>query len=363
MNVPTFKTGVISGVTESLEGLTRVEVTVGEQTRKATNFNSITGAAAVGDRVVLNTTAVDMDLGTGGQDFVLWNLERETQENSSGGHIMKMRYAPGQIDVMASESPESKHHETMLTATSLAGMPVVACGLHSQVAPVAAMLKMFDPDIRIAYLMTDGGSLPIAQSNLVRKMKQKGVIDATVTSGHAFGGDYEAVNIFSGLVVASEVAAADITVVAMGPGVTGTGTTLGHSAMEQGQVISAAASLGGRPVAVLRISFAETRPRHVGVSQQTLTALRFGALARCTMAVPDLPARQLHSVMNDLVDYGLTEMHDVKIVDSWETLPALESFGLESITSMSRSFADDPHFFEAAGAAGLFAGQLLYHSD
>lgn len=361
--MPNFKTGVISEVNESHTGITRVEVRIGEQIRKATNFTSITGSAEIGDRVVINTTAVDMELGTGGHDFVLWNLERETQETVSGGHIMKMRYAPGQIDVMASEAPESEHHNALLTATSLAGMPVVACGLHSQIAPVAAMLKMFDPDIRIAYLMTDGGSLPIVQSNLVRTMKQKGVIDATVTAGHAFGGDYESVNVFSGLVVASEIAAADITVVAMGPGVTGTGTTLGHSAMEQGQVISAAASLGGRPVAALRISFAETRQRHIGVSRQTLTALRFGALARCTMAVPDMNAPQLHSVMNDLVDYGLTEMHDVRIVDSWETLPALESFGLEALTTMSRTFADDPYFFEAAGAAGLYAGQLLYHSD
>lgn len=361
--MPTFRTGVISEIADSLDGLMRITVRVGDETRHATNLNALTGEASVGDRVVLNTTAVDMNLGTGGQDFVLWNLERDHHSTSSGGHIMKLRYSPCQIDVLSAESPESEHHQTMELAESLDGMPVVACGLHSQIAPAAAVLKQLDPDLRIAYVMTDGGSLPLVQSNMVRLLKEKGLVDVTVTCGHAFGGDYESVNIFSGLVTANEVASADIAIVAMGPGVTGTQTSLGHSAMEQGQVISAAASLGGRPVAALRVSFADPRPRHRGVSRQTVSALRFGALARCTMAVPDLPVEQLTEVMESLIDTGLSEMHDIRIVDGWETIPALEKYGLGSISSMGRTAKDDPAFFEAAGSAGLFAGQMLYQTD
>ncbi|MBW3590821.1 MAG: DUF3866 family protein [Actinobacteria bacterium] len=361
--MPNFKTGVISEIAESLDGLECVTVKVDEQTRDAINYSSVTGGVKVGDRVVINTTAVDLDLATGGQDFVLWNLERETHSSSSGGHIMKVRYTPYQLDVMAAEAPESVSHNTLAPAVSLDGMPVVACGLHSQIAPAAAMLKLADPDVRIAYLMTDAGCLPMAQSNLVRKMKEKGLIDATVTCGHAFGGDYESVNVFSGLATACEVAAADITIAAMGPGATGTSTALGHSAMEQGQIISAAGALGGRPVATLRVSFADDRPRHRGLSQQTITALRYGAVARCTMAVPDLPVMELTEVMDALIGTGLTEMHDVKIVDSWETTVALEKFGMESVTTMGRSISEDLRFFEAAGAAGMFAGQLLYQTD
>lgn len=341
----------------------RLSVRIGDELRNATNITALTGEVSVGDRVVLNTTAVDMNLGTGGQDFVLWNLERDSHHVDSGGHIMKMRYSPCQLDVLSAEAPESDHHKTLENAESLDGMPVVACGLHSQIAPAAAMLKKLDPDLRIAYVMTDGGSLPLVQSNMVRVLKEKGLIDTTITCGHSFGGDFESVNVFSGLVTANAVASADIAIVAMGPGVTGTQTSLGHSAMEQGQVISAAASLGGRPVAALRISFADPRPRHQGVSRQTLTALRFGALARCTLAVPDLGVGELTSVMNSLIDFGLTEMHDIRIVDAWETIPSLEEYGLESISSMGRTAKDDPAFFEAAGAAGLFAGQLLYETD
>lgn len=361
--MPNFQTGVVLEIAETLEGLTRIKVEVEDGNRRAASLANLTGEVAVGDRVVLNTTAVDLGLGTGGEDFVLWNLQRQSQRISSGGHIVKLRYTPCQLDVMAAEAPESEHHDALSSATSLDGMPVVACGLHSQIAPVAAMLKLMDPDVRIAYLMTDGGSLPLVHSDLVRTLEQKGLIDATVTAGHAFGGDYETVNVFSGLVTASEVASADMTIVASGPGVTGTATTLGHSAMEQGQAVCAAAALGGRPVAALRISFADPRSRHIGVSHHTLSALRFGALARCTMAVPDLEILELTSVMEQLMESGLTDMHDVRIVDAWETQNALERFGLESITSMGRTMKQDPCFFEAAGAAGLFAGQLLYQTD
>jgi hypothetical protein len=81
------------------------------------------------------------------------------------------------------------------------------------------------------------------------------------------------------------------------------------------------------------------------------------------MAVPDLPVVELTSVMESLMEEGLTEMHDVRIVDAWETIPALEKYSLESLTSMGRTLKDDPHFFEAAGAAGLYAGQLLYQAE
>ena len=35
------------------------------------------GTVAVGDRVVMNTTAVDLGLGTGGWNVVHWNLARD----------------------------------------------------------------------------------------------------------------------------------------------------------------------------------------------------------------------------------------------------------------------------------------------
>lgn len=346
---------------ETRPGLMRVHVKLGRTKRRATVYCDVIGTVAKGDRVVVNTTAVDLGLGTGGDDFVVWNLETERSKKVSGGHIMKMRYTPWQIDTMVAEAPESSHHDLLSVASSLDGMPVVACGLHSQLAAVTAMIKHVDPDLRIAYLMSDGGALPIQHSDLVHELKDKALVDATITYGHAFGGDYESVNLFSGLVTASEVAGADIAVVAMGPGMVGTESLLGHTGMEQGQILSAAAALGGRPIAALRISFADERERHRSVSHHTLSALRFAALARSTLAIPDLEIEKLSMVMEDLISSGLSEMHDLRIVDSWETRAALEHFDLAP-TTMGRSVEEDADFFEAAGAAGLLAGQMIYET-
>src|SRR6266545_4488454 len=124
-----------------------------------------------------------------------------------------------------------------------------------------------------AYVMTHGAGLPLALSDLVHALRSKGLLDATVTCGHAFGGDFEAVSIYSALAVARHAARADAAVVAMGPGIVGTNTRLGFSGMEVGPILDAAAALGGAPIACLRVSFADTRARHAGLSHHTRTAL------------------------------------------------------------------------------------------
>ncbi|HWD08628.1 MAG TPA: DUF3866 family protein, partial [Actinomycetota bacterium] len=150
---------------------------------------------------------------------------------------------------------------------------------------------------------------------------------------------------------------ADVSVVGMGPGIVGTGTLLGHTGMEQGQILNAAAALGGTPIAVLRISFADARERHRGVSHHTLSALRYGTLARGVIPIPELPADQLTTVLDQLDRHRLRERHEVRVVDAGDALAALDQFGLAP-ESMGRSVADDPAYHLAAGAAGIVAGEL-----
>ena len=357
--MPRFATGVVSQVLAERDGVVRLIVRVGETDRRATGFTKVIGSVAEGDRVVVNTTAVDLDLGSGGEDFVVWNLERTEAGELSGGHILKLRYTPWQIDTLVAEAPESPHHAALASASDIDGMPVVACGVHSQVPAVAAVLKCRDPAVSIAYLMTDGAALPLAHSDLVAGLKDKGLIDVAITWGHAFGGDLECVNVFSGLAAARHVGGAGVAIVAMGPGIVGTETVLGHTGMEQGQTLSAAASLGGTPVAPVRISFAEARERHRVVSHHSLSALRYGALARCTVAVPRLPGGREAEVLERLAGAGITDRHDVRVVDAGETLDALDHFGLQPMT-MGRSVADDPAFHLAAGAAGVVASEGVH---
>ena len=118
-------------------------------------------------------------------------------ERAGPGHIIKGRYTSLQADVGSTE----EHLEALAEVESIDGMPVVAAALHSQVPAVAVAFKDRAPDARLAYVMTDGAGLPLAMSDLVATMRDKDLIDATVTCGHAFGGDFEAVSVFSALAV------------------------------------------------------------------------------------------------------------------------------------------------------------------
>ena len=93
-----------------------------------------------GDRVVVNTTAVDLGLGTGGSDIVHWNLARDAWSEPGPGHVMKLRYTSLQVDTGSTEELESYEPRAPLAAA-----PVVACALHSQVACVAAAFRHLAP--------------------------------------------------------------------------------------------------------------------------------------------------------------------------------------------------------------------------
>src|SRR5256884_3342008 len=268
--MPSFRSGKVTTLLMERPGLQRVEVDLGDGNERAYVLTQLTGSVAVGDRVVVNTTAVELGLGTGGWHVVHWNLEREQWAERGPGHIIKGRYTSLQADVGSAE----EHLEELAQVESIEGMPVVAAALHSQLPAVAVAFKERAPDARLAYVMTDGAGLPLALSDLAFELRNRALIDATITCGHAFGGDYEAVSIFSALAVARHVADADAAVVAMGPGIVGTDTRLGFSGMEVGGILDAAAALDGQPIACLRVSFADPRSRHVGLSHHTRTALR-----------------------------------------------------------------------------------------
>ena len=340
--MPSFRSGTVTEILSERPGLQRVLV----DGDRAYVLTQLIGDVAVGDEVVMNTTAVELGLGTGGWHVVHWNLNRRSLDQPGPGHIMKLRYTSLQVDTGAVEE--------LGDADDLEGMPVVACGLHSQLACVVAALRHACPSARIAYVMTDGASLPMAMSDLVASMQ--GLLATTITAGHAFGGEHEAVNVPSALVAARHLAGADVAVVAMGPGVVGTATKLGYSALEVGAALGATSLLGGRPIAALRFSLGDPRLRHQGVSHHTLTALSLGTEARATIGVPRGPYEA--RVRADLDAAGLADRHRLLAVDDPDVPALLEDLGLQ-VTSMGRRPADDPGFYAVAGAAGTAAATML----
>ena len=324
---------------------------------RAICYPPLSGPCEAGDRVLLNTTAVDLALGTGGLHLVVSRAgagEGVELDDPSGGHVMKLRYTPLQRDVVAIEAPESPAHALLAEAVDVEGMPVVCCGLHSHVPIVAAAIRERRPDARIAYVMTDHAALPLALSDTIAACSDAGLVDFTVSCGQAFGGTIEAVNLQSGIVAARHVGGADVAIVAIGPGVVGTGTALGHGGVAQGEAVNACAAVGAIPVASLRVSFADARERHRGVSHHSLIALGRIALGRATVAVPVLPGEQLPRVEDDLANAGIWARHGR--ADAECELP--DGCGVEFRT-MGRGFSDDPAFFLAAAAAGAVAADLI----
>jgi hypothetical protein len=308
-----LRRGVVTAVHGRHEGVARLDVD-GEP---CVAYPTLTGPVALGDEVVVNTQARDLGLGSGGFDVLHVNLTRGLGlAPEAGAHVVKLPYTPAQLALAHAE-------ESGDTAAALDGMPVVCCSVHSQVEPVCAALA----GLRVAYVQLEGGALPLALSDAVRALAERGLIAATVSVGACFGGDVECVNAWSALAWAKS-AGHDLAVCSVGPGIVGTGSRLGHGGLAAAAAANAALGLGGRPVVAARVSEADERARHHGLSHHTEAVLEL--------------------CLGDLV---VAEEADG---EGWREACA----GLP-LSHMGRGPDEDASFFAAAFAAGVAARRLV----
>lgn len=337
----------------SVGGSVELTVEVEGRVEPALSYPALVGEIRVGDRVVLNTTAMDLGLGTGGLHLVVAVEGGPDTDLEHDGRVMKARYTPLQAAV---RSVEETHRDVLEGSRGLRNTPVVCAPLHSMIAPIAAGAKA-SADARVVYVMTDGAALAGGFSRLVPRLVDAGLLDGWITCGQAFGGELEAVTLWTGLLAAKEVLEAEVIVVADGPGNLGTDTTWGVSALGSGHALSAARTLGGRPVAALRVSFADPRERHRGVSHHSVTILGQVCSADVNVAVPTLEEPERTAVWDALRAAKLEDRHQLVEADGRPALAELERRGV-AIDSMGRTPAEDPVFFLAAGAAGVMAGRM-----
>lgn len=349
-----IRSGIIVEIVEEHPGLTVAKVAVEGEEARAIHYPAVGGPLRVGQRVILNTTAKSLGLGTGGYHFVLYAEGNDRLDPSPAGHIMKLRYTPYQMKVLSVEEEASPYHETMLHAEALHGMPVIVVPLHSMVPAVVAVIKALAPAKRVGYLMSDGAALPAAFSRILRFLTEREWIDGTITFGHAFGGSLEAVNIYTALLAARHVWNADIAVVGMGPGIVGTGTPFGFTGVEQADFLHAVSVLDGRPIAVPRISFADMRPRHQGISHHSQTILGKLTLVRCQIAIPQLEGERAELLDRQLAASHIRERHQVMPHPAERAEAILREPGLP-LQTMGRGYAEEREFFLTAGLAGELA--------
>ncbi len=347
-----WRRGTVTGTGRSWRDALELTVEVpGDGEVRSLAHPSLVGVPEVGDEVLLNTTAWAQRLGTGGYALVVAVPDRLPPDPTGPGHLVKARYTPLQVSVQGVDEQDTEHHAAIAEAEDLGGMPVVVADLHS--ALPAALIGVFatDPDLKVAYVMTDGGALVAGFSRTLHTLAPS--LTGVVTVGQAFGGDLEAVTLHTGLLAARHVLRADVTVVTQGPGNLGTGTPWGFSGVAAGEACNAVSVLGGEPIGALRISDADPRPRHRGVSHHSLTAFGRVALAGVTLIAPRGLGSELgQQVEEDLA--GQPERNRVVWVDT-DALDEALQLSPVTLSTMGRGWPEERAYFLAAAAAGRYA--------
>jgi hypothetical protein len=329
-------------------------VEVDGEERPAWADRSLVGEAAKGDEVIVNTEALDLDLGSGGFDVVHVNLTRGLGGGGTGGErVMKLNYTSLQhtvdpvevvVEVEGADAPSP---------------PVLVLPLHGHLAPSCWAAAQVSPGLRVGYVQSAGGALPGALSRDVAELRERGLLAGHVTAGPAYGGESEAISLVGALDAAVRRLGWEAIVCGPGPGILGSATSYGHGGLAALDGAHAALALGLPTLLSPRLSGADPRPRHRGLSHHTASVLEL-LLASVRIPVPeidlegwptgdgglgevDLPSvlDALHEVCND--------RHDVAVepVD----LEAYAASGLPART-MGRTIAEDPLFFAAPLAAG-----------
>jgi hypothetical protein len=231
---------------------------------------------------------------------------------------------------------------------------------------VVAGIRARRPGARIVYVMTDGAALPAAFSRSLAGLREHDLVSASITCGQAFGGDLEAVTVHSALLGAHHVLQADVTIVTQGPGNLGTSTPWGFSGLQGVETLHAVHVLGGRPINVLRVSGADARERHQGLSHHTGTELGRAALAPTSLAVPrrgggdpafgtrireQLTTTVLEPASARGVDHTVHEIAAEGLVDAVRGLPL-------RVSTMGRGLEEDAIPFLYAAVAGAFAAEV-----
>jgi hypothetical protein len=323
--VLSLRRGRVTAIVEQRDRLDRLEV----DGLPCVSYPQLTGPVRVGDDVIVNVQARQLGLGSGGFDLLYVNLSRGLEcRAAEGAHVMKLPYTPLQFAVRHGE-------EDRELPSGIEALPVVACSLHSQVAPVCAALS----GLRLAYVQVPGGALAVPISDAVGALKARDLLAFTIGADACFGGDLDAVNVYSALTLAA-AQRADVAVCAIGPGIVGTGTSLGHGGMAAAGAACAARGLDGRPVLALRVSERDPRSRHAGLSHHAASLLAVAGTDVAAAWPAGCPFEQpANTTVVDVADWR----------ERCADLP---------LDHMGRGPDDDPWFFAAAFAAGRLACDL-----
>jgi hypothetical protein len=310
------------------------------------------GEMREGDEVVVNVAALDLELGSGGFDVVHVNLTRGLEASGDGGeHVMKLNYSSLQHTVPPVELPlrVMPPMDAKVAVEAAGPVHVLVLPLHGHLAPATWAAMKAKPDLKVGYVQTGGGALPGSLSRDVAELRERGLLCDHVTAAPAYGGEHEALSV-AGALDAAGGFGWDAAIVGPGPGIIGSETRLGHGGMAALDSAHAALALGLPTLLSPRLSEADPRERHQGVSHHTLTVLEL-LLGGVGVPVPEgssEAAERLGSAAGD--------RH--KLHEAQADVAGYAASGLPART-MGRGIDQDQLFFTAALAAGAYLGSML----
>jgi hypothetical protein len=309
------------------------------------------GEMRKGDEVVVNVAALDLGLGSGGFDVVHVNLTRGLDTSGEAPeHVIKLNYTSLQHPVDPVELPVRFMPDIGAKGApepAERGMPVLVLPLHGHLAPAAWSAAQASPGLKLGYVQTAGGALPGSFSRDVVQLRERDLLCGHITAGPAYGGEYEALSVAGALDAAANGLGWDAAIVGPGPGIIGSETRLGHGGMAALDSAHAALALGFPTLLSPRLSEADPRERHQGVSHHTLTVLELllGGVGLPVPAGNPEVAAQLTNAAGDR-----HQLHEAK--------PDLTGYAATGLPSrvMGRDMEEDQLFFAAALAAGNALG-------
>jgi hypothetical protein len=310
-------------------------VRVGGEERPAWVDHGLIGEVQEGDEVIVNVEALDLGLDSGGFDVVHVNLSRGLEEpGADRAAAMKLNYSSLQHPVEPVETlPENGRRRAM---------PVLVLSLHGQLAP-AAWAAARAGGMRVGYIQGAGGALPGTLSRDVAELRSDGLLCDHVTAGPTYGGEREAITVIGALRAAAGPLEWDAAIAGPGPGIVGSGTRLGHGGMSALDTAHASQSLRLETLLAPRMSSADRRARHRGLSHHMDTVLRL-LLGSVRVPVPVGDESALETLREACGD-----RHEI-----WPREAPVEEYAASGLpaTHMGRSIDQDPVFFAAALAAG-----------
>jgi hypothetical protein len=358
-----------------------VELTGGEAKgarREAIADTALVGHAEVGDELIVNTQALDLGLGSGGFDVVHVNLTRGLEAHPDPAHPV----GPNDPHVMKLNYTSLQHAVAPVERGTLElpiGRPTAVLALHGQLAALAWAFQRAAPGAKLGYVQTEGGALPGGHSRTVRTLRERGLLAGHLTAGACFGGEGEAITTAGAVHHGLRVLGWDAAVCGPGPGIVGSGSTLGHGGMNALDSAHVALALGCPTLLVARMSSGDQRSRHRGISHHTLTVLdlllepvtvalpagvrspvgsdlRAGLQSVFGGAMPSRPAADRAALAVEVERPARIARHDWRRAKI--DLPAFAASGLP-VQTMGRGLTADPLFFGAALAGGGVLADLV----